>query len=999
VGNSDVPGPYRQDSAGDYGSAEFGIGRNAGYGRSGSGRSGRHGEGNGRPGADNADYGSGDGRHAGGRRRRTEPRPDSSGDDRGWSSTRAPQPGGRSPQGPRGSRGYPPASGPGQVADDLRDRLGVGGPRGGSRAAAAGPRAPRSAPGRYSGESYSGPGYDRPSRNGDTGSIYRPGGPGGNGGYGNGGGGGRGRGGRGGRGGGPGGPGGLARSRGPRRQRRSFGEWFKSGDWWRRWTWKKALGVAVAIALGVPVLALVAFFIAYEKTPVPTETSALATAAPSTAYFLNGKTIGSFSEGGLNRQILTAAQIPPVMDNAIVAAEDRHFYSEGGISVTGILRAAYSDLRGGNVDQGGSTLTEQFVKNYYTGFASANNSDKSANDKLKQALVAIKLAHIKSKSWILTQYLNTVYLGENSYGVGAAAQVYFGEPASKLTVSQAAMLAALANLPGYFSTDPNAGAAYTGLQARWQYVLTNMVRDGALTPAQAAAQKFPVVHLHFSPSLNGYKGYLMQMVQQELSSTYHLTQTQIDTGGLKIYTSFSQEKMFQLNQSVNADKLAMAQDGQALPEYAHIGAVLENPSTGEIEAVYGGPGYGVKNCVKLLCDLNMAEDPEQVGSSFKPYVIATAVSQGMDVQDSILNGYSPLWIPESQTPDGRNEVSSRTPKAGGYLPFNEPGENSGPISVQKAAAISSDPAFEDLAHKVGVQNLLEMVQRFGVGQNPFNATANNDMTQLFDRFGQNSHASTAGSVAISLGEGNLTAVEQASLFATLANGGTYHSPHVISKIVDPTGDIPLKVVTRQVLTTAQAADVDFALSADNVPGGTAYPQAAWPGYSVIGKTGTTQTAQDAWFIGAIPQQSMAVALFTNSQNSISGPGQQTLDVLPDLAGNTTGGYGGAWPAYIWHSFMTTIFGSLQATAFPTPDYNGFNLWNQITGNGLPMPAKPKKPTPTPSASAPTMPTASTTPCPTTGMEGPCPPGCSPPPEQPSPGDPTQPPGNPSPPAG
>jgi membrane peptidoglycan carboxypeptidase len=1012
VGNSDVPGPYRQDSAGDYGSAEFGIGRNAGYGRSGPAGPGRHGSGR----RGDADYSSSDGasdydRPAAGRRRRTGP--GSGGDADGWSSARAvPQPGGRTPQGSRGSRGYPAAngSGPGQVADDLRNRLGVRGtrgtrggpdrqgypaPRDGSHADAS-TRSARPVPDRYSGDTYSGPGYDRPSRNGDASTGFRSGGPGG---------GGRGRGG-GGRGGGPGGPNGLAPRQGPRRQRRSFGEWFKSGDWWRRWTWKKALGVAVAVMLGVPVLGLVAFFIAYEQTPVPTETSALATAAPSTVYFLNGKTIGTFSAGGLNRQILTADQIPAVMNNAIIAAEDRQFYSEGGISITGILRAAYSDVKGGNISQGGSTLTEQFVKNYYTGFASADNSDKSANDKLRQALVAIKLAHIKSKSWILTQYLNTVYLGENSYGVGAAAQVYFGEPASKLTVPQAAMLAALANLPGYFSTDPSSGAAYTGLVARWHYVLKNMVRDGALTPAQAAAQKFPVVHLHLSPSLDGYKGYLIEMVRQELSSTYHLTQAQIDTGGLKIYTSFSQQKMFELNQTVNADKRVMAANGQGLPAYAHIGAVLENPSTGAIEAIYGGPGYGVKNCTQVSCYLNMAEDPKQVGSSFKPYVLAAAVAQGMNVQTSVLNGYSPLWIPESQTEQGRLEISSRTPKTGGYLPFNEAGENSGPISAQKAAAISSDPAFEDLAHRVGVQNLLGMVQKFGVGQNPFSSTGKNDMTELNNQFGQDSHASTAGSVAISLGEGDLTAVEQASLFATLANGGIYHTPHVISRIVEPTGELPLKIVTRQVLSTAQAADVDFALSADNVPGGTAYPQAVWPGYSVIGKTGTTQTAQDAWFIGAIPQQSLAVAMFTNNQNSVSGPGQQTLDVLPRLAGNTTGGYGGAWPAYIWHSYMTTTFGSLQAAAFPTPDYTGFNLWNQVTGNGLPLPAKAQPtPTPTPSDSFPTQPEPSASTCDTTGMTGPCPPqngGFSPSPSQPVQPTP-QPsqggPGNPSPPTG
>jgi membrane peptidoglycan carboxypeptidase len=1014
VSNSDVPGPYRQDSAGDYGSADFGIGRNAGYGA-----------------------GSGDGRRAAGRRRRTGPDADfgrdsagrdsagrdsagrdtagrdSSGRSSGWA---VPPAGRRSPQAPRGSHGYPgpSASGPGQVADDLRDRLGVGGTR--SVPGARGARSARPAPDRYSDENYAGPGYSRPSRDGGRGAGYPSRGPGGDGGWGGGrdgggrDGGGRGRGGgygggrdgRGGRG-GRGGPNGLAPSRGPRRRRRSLGEWFKSGDWWRRWTWKKALGVAVVLALGVPVVGLVAFFVAYEETPLPTATSALATAAPSTVYFVNGNTIGTFSDGGLNRQILTPAQIPAVMNNAIIAAEDRHFYSEGGISITGLARAAFTDLTSGSVSEGGSTLTEQFVKNYYAGFASADNSDKNASDKLKQALVAIKLAHAKSKSFILTQYLNTVYLGQNAYGVGAAAQVYFGEPASELNVSQAATLAALVNLPGYFSTDPNAGAPYKALVARWHYVLTNMVRDGALTKTQAAAQKFPVVHLHLSPALDGYKGYLMQMVQQELTSTYHLTQAQVDTGGLKIYTSFSQQKMFQLYQTVNADKVTMAQQGQGLPAYAHVGAVLENPATGAIEAIYGGPGYGVKNCQQLLCDLNMAEDPEQVGSSFKPYVIATAVAQGMNVQTSTINGYSPLWIPESPTLQGRLTASSRTPKTGDYLPFNEADEDSGPLTVQKAAAISSDPGFEDLTHRVGVQNLLEMVKKFGVGQSPFTQSNTNDLTALYDRFGENSKASTAGSVAISLGEGNLTAVEQASLFATLANDGIYHSPHVISKIVDGGGvDMPLRVETQQVLQPDQAADVDYALSADNVPGGTAYPQAVWPGYSVIGKTGTTQTAQDAWFIGAIPQQSMAVAMFTNSQNSVTGPGQQTLDILPNLAGNATGGYGGAWPAYIWRSFMTTVFASLPAQQFATPDFNGFTTWNQITGEDgaaglIPVAAAPTAaptatPTVTPSEEpAPPEPTPSTSTCAQTGVAGPCEPGqggFSPP--APTPSDPINP---------
>ena len=709
--------------------------------------------------------------------------------------------------------------------------------------------------------------------------------------------------------------------------------------------------------MGIPVVLVVAFFVEYERTPLPTDTTATATAAPSQVYYSDHRLLASFSDGGLNRLILTAQQIPAVMNNAIVAAEDRHFYTEGGISPTGILRAAYEDIKGGSASQGGSTLTEQLVKNYYLGFASANNTDKNANDKLKQMLVAIKLAHAKSKSWILTQFLNTVYFGQNAYGVGAAAQTYFNEPASSLNASQAAMLAAMVNLPGYLNPDPHAGTAYTDLVARWHYVLINMVRDGALTQAQIAKEKFPTIHYHLSSSLNGYTGYLMQMVDQELTTTYHLSQAQINTGGLKIYTTFSQSMMRGLYKAVNENKAQMRADGQPFPSYAYIGAVLERPTDGSILAVYGGPGYtsDSKKCQAEDCYLNMAEDPKQVGSSFKPYVLSTAVSENMNVQTSKVAGFSPLWIPEGQTLADRLQLSLHAAPVNPqqpYLPFNEPSENSGALTVAKAAAISSDPGFEDLAHRAGVQNVINMTKNFGVGQTPFTESTANDWTAMNAQFGQSSNQDTAGSVAIALGESQLTAVEQASTFATLADDGVYHTPHVISKIVQGTGFVPLQIESRTVLTPAQAADVDYALSFDNLPGGTAYPTAAWPGQSVIGKTGTTQTAQDAWFCGAIPGYSLGVSLFTNQQNSSLSPGAQTLDVLPALPGNSTGGYGGEWPAQIWHTFMLNEFAGMTPQPLPTPDFTGFAAWDQVgtvptkpkpTASVAPPPSRPKHP--------------------------------------------------------
>ncbi len=696
----------------------------------------------------------------------------------------------------------------------------------------------------------------------------------------------------------------------------------RKGSWWRHWTWKKALAVVASAgaAMILLVIALVVFF--YGKTQVPTEVSESALQQSSTVYFGDGKTIvGTFSTG-TNRQLLTSAQIPTVLKNAVIAAEDRHFYTEGGISPTGILRAAYEDLTGGTF-QGGSTITQQFVRNYYATIG----TQQTVSRKIKEIFVAIKLSHEKSKDWILTQYLNTVFLGDNAYGVGAAAQTYFNEPALKLNVAQSAMIAAMINQPGYFSPDPHAGEPYTALVARWHYVLTNMVRDGVLTQQQADAQKFPkIVPGQLNDGWTGYRGYIMQAVEAELESTYGYSAPEIYTRGLKIVTTFNQSMMSTLYKSVAEQKRQMAADGSPMPSYVHIGAVLEQPGTGAILAMYGGPGYGVRHCLQVDCEYNMAtESSNQVGSSFKPYVLATAVSQGMDVQNSLLNGYSPIWIPPDWTEADRLALSTQSPPANpyGYWEFNEPDENSGrPLPVPVAAAISSDPAFEDLTHRVGVQNVLNMARSFGV--------APKDMAGLVSMFGP--HGSDPGSVTMSLGQGDLTVEDQANTFAVLAADGQYATPHVISQITENGALVPLKIVHRQVLTPAQAADVDYALSFDNVPGGTAYPEAAW-NRPVIAKTGTTNQAQSAFFIGSIPQYSLAIGMFTQNQSDHT---SETLDYLPTLANQSAGGFGGGWPATIWDAFMTNEFSQLAVQPLPTPDYNGFTQWIQAL-----QPPKPK----------------------------------------------------------
>jgi membrane peptidoglycan carboxypeptidase len=760
---------------------------------------------------------------------------------------------------------------------------------------------------------------------------------------------------------------------GPRKRRK--------GSWWRHWSWRKALAVIAGGFAGVMLLVAAAIVYEYQKTPIPTAVSELALQQSSTVYFSDNKTqVGTFSANGIDRQMLTSNQIPNVMKDAMVAAEDRNFYHEGGISITGIMRSAYHDLFGSGGLQGGSTLTEQFVKNYYTTIGTS----RSISTKVKEIFVSIKLSHQKSKDWIMTQYLNTVPFGSNAYGVAAAAQIYFGEPAAKLTVSQAAMLAAMVNQPGRFTPDPHAQPpdGYTALVARWHYVLSNMVRDGAITQQQAAAQTFPKV-LTVNPltaSWTGFKGYIMAAVQNELENTYGYTGTQIDSRGLKVVTTISLQKMRALYQAVNQNVARMKADGTPLPWYAHVGAILEQPGTGAILAMFGGPNYSAHNCARIYCQLNMAmQNREQVGSSFKPYVLATAVHEGMDVQNSKLNGMEPMCVPPDSTEADRRMLSLQTTNCPpSFFPVNIQGENSGGpdgLSVPVAAAISSDPAFEDLIHRAGTQDTINMAKAFGVDTGPGPSGSGLQ--------------SKVGEVGLALGIASLTVEEQATTFATLANNGVYVTPHVIAQITDGSGNrIPLKITRRQVLTPAEAADVDFALSFDTSPGGTAFPNGVLnPSRPTIGKTGTTDNFQSAFFLGAVPQYSLAVGIFTNHQNG-SKTDSQSLKGLASVNGQG-GGFGGNWPTTIWQTYMQNEFANLQIQQFGALNTVGFTKWVQVPKQhhkpkahhdpnpnpnpspscgpghhhfGCPPPTgPPPNPSPTTPTPSPTLPTPSPTP--------------------------------------
>jgi membrane peptidoglycan carboxypeptidase len=727
----------------------------------------------------------------------------------------------------------------------------------------------------------------------------------------------------------------------------------RKGDWWRHWTLKKAVSVA-AIAAGVMVVAGAAGVgMAYAKTPIPRDKQLSAIQAASTVYFSNNKTeVGQF--GTFDRQPLLYNQIPAVLRNAVVAAEDKNFWHEGGISPTGILRAAYYDLTnsGGNL-QGGSTITQQLVRNYYSNIGTAQTLSR----KVKEIFVAQKLAQTTSKEQILKEYLNTVYLGGGTYGVGAAAQYYFGLSNSQLnqiTPAQAAMIAAMIQQPSGFSPNPKAGAAYQGLVARWHYVLGAMADMGTLSQQDAAKATFPKVIKPFNNNWRGYRGYIMQAVFAELENTYHLSKNQIFTKGLHIVTTFNLSLMNSLYATVAHDRTLMRNGtppalpsavtvacGAAgcLPSYVHIGAVLEDPATGEIRAMYSGQNYNKNQYDNALLSRN------QVGSSFKPYVLATAVKQGMNVQTSHLNGFSPLWIPPDSQPSVFASLKNTNATSFYEVQNDEVSNPDRPVSVMEATAMSLNTAYADLWHRVAFTNghhsVVDMAKAFGVDVAPAPPDGNGSgLVTMEDQAGT------------ALGQASLTVEEQANMIATLADGGVYHTPHVVREIINNGQVIPAKVTQREVLTPDQAAEVDWAMSFDMGSLGTANGLGLTNGQTVIAKTGTTNLSQSAFFLGATQRDAMAVGMFVSKPHCPASLGAectstQALAFQPPAHIQTLfgvggfPGYGGQWPAIIWHDFFMQKFNNQAPEAWPAPPANYGTAWNLVP----PLPKPKPKPRP------------------------------------------------------
>ena len=423
------------------------------------------------------------------------------------------------------------------------------------------------------------------------------------------------------------------------------------------------------VLAGVGFLALVALVgVAYAATPIPAPND-LISAQTTIVYFDDGKTeIGRFGEQ--NRIIVPLDQVPDHVQKAVLAAEDRSFYDNRGISPTGIARAFWNNLRGGST-QGGSTITQQYAKNAYL------SQERTYKRKVKEFFIAVKLDRRDDKDKILQDYLNTIYFGRGAYGIQTAAQTYFGKDAKDLTVEEGAVLASVIRSPSNY--DPVADAAR--LEGRFNYVLDGMVTEGWLPASERAGMQVPPLAETKKPK-GGTNYYLMDTVRRELK-TEGFTDQDIDLGGLRVTSTFDRRAQRAAVRAVREER------PRENARNVHIGLSAVQPGTGAVVAMYGGPTAG---------GLNQATQARvQPGSAFKPFALAGALTDDIGLR-SRFDGNSPFQLPGTD-----KEVNNEFDRSYGSS-----------VDLVTATELSINTAYVDLTTQMGASKVVKAAVAAGI---------------------------------------------------------------------------------------------------------------------------------------------------------------------------------------------------------------------------------------------------------------------------------------------
>ncbi|MER5626554.1 transglycosylase domain-containing protein [Streptosporangium sp. NPDC002544] len=602
------------------------------------------------------------------------------------------------------------------------------------------------------------------------------------------------------------------------------------------------------IVFGVGVISVIGLLgVVWAMTPIPDSTQPRATAQGSVILYRDGKTV--LARQGVNRKSVTLDKVPQSLRNAVIAAENRSFYNDQGISLKGTFRAMWSTVTGQQL-QGGSTITQQMVRNYYSGLS----QERSIIRKLKEIMISLKVDQSKSKDWVLEQYLNTIYFGRGADGVQAAADAYFRKDVGKLTLAEGAYLAAVIQQPSRFA-DPQ-GADLYAARDRWRSVIDGMVAIGAITSTEAAEVTFPTLKKPkaiFAPK--GQEGYMLDQVAAELKSRGY-TDEVINQGGLKIVSTFDKNLM------AAAERAVTSVLPENTPKKVRTGLAAVDPATGEVLAFYGGRDYAANKFD------NSFSAKVQAGSTFKAYTLAAALDNGFGL-DTRVDGNSPLRI-----------ASADIPNSGGY--------SYGQVNLVKATQSSVNTAFVDLAQKVGLNKVVKVAEAAGIPGKQLDP-----------------HRAAA---TLPLGVASVSAVQNASGFATFAAEGVHREAHVIRSVTDADGKV-VKSSTkgRRAFSEQAAIDATYALT-QVVEAGTGSGARLYD-RPVAGKTGTTDESAAVWFAGFTPQLATAVNMFRDDNKPVTVNGSAQ--------------YGGSYPAQIWRAFMTEAMDGKPVKEFQEPSSYGY----------------------------------------------------------------------------
>jgi penicillin-binding protein 1A len=572
--------------------------------------------------------------------------------------------------------------------------------------------------------------------------------------------------------------------------------------------------------------------------------------------------------GGENRVIVESGQIAPVMKQAIVAVEDKRFFEHRGVDARAILRAFWADVRNQSVVQGGSTITQQFVKNVYV------KNQRSIGRKLREAALAWQLEQQWSKDKILTEYLNTIYFGNGAYGVEQAARVYFGRSAKALKLPEAALLAGIPTDPTRFDPKTNPMAA----KERRDLVLSMMRDQGVISPGEyVAALNAPMPKpqdIRLPGSLAGDEApYFVNYVKQQLVDKYGAQE--VFGGGLRVKTTID----------LRLQELARKAIAKWLTDVGPEAALVAiRPDSGRVVAMVGGSNFRESQ-------FNLAVQGErQAGSSFKPFVLAAALREGLSTSNTFVSKPVDIWA------DGRMwEVENYE---GSYL---------GSIDLRNATIHSDNAVYAQLTQLVGPRSVVNAAKDLGI------------TTRLNAYY------------AIGLGAEAVNPLEMSRAFSTFANNGLRvdgslfgNSPRAIVS-VERNGRVEKNEVRdRRALDADKAAIVNDVLQGV-VRQGTGRAAALPDRRPVAGKTGTTENYGDAWFVGYTPQ--LAVAVWVGYPSELR-------PMLTEFHGDSVAG--GTYPALIWKSFMERALPEegWKPQPFPPPEYSPAEPRSVVLRDGI-----------------------------------------------------------------